>query len=140
MSLYTFQDKDWFDLFYKFPDSTTVQIDGRQEQSNPMYASDVVYFIDRYGNVKQFSCQDLQLICVRQCIFVGVEKNNDEAKKIHFHGSNKWDATADIIASKYSLSLISKQIRKKRDYRYVASQLIVCNLFLLPNLRLQKEE
>ena len=35
-------------------------------------------------------------------IFIGVEQNNDVAKRLFFRGSNKWDATTDIVANQYT--------------------------------------
>lgn len=41
-------------------------------------------FIKNHGSFKMFSGQ-------------GVEKNNDDAKRVLFHKSNKWDAARDIL-------------------------------------------
>ena len=41
-------------------------------------------FIKNYKSFKQFTGQ-------------GVEKNNDDAKRIFFQKSNKWDAARDVL-------------------------------------------
>ena len=44
----------------------------------------VPIFVEKYGCFKKFTGQ-------------GVEKNNDDAKRMLFHKSNKWDAAKDIL-------------------------------------------
>ena len=41
-------------------------------------------FVTDHGSLKMFTGQ-------------GVEKNNDDAKKLYFQKSNKWDATRDVL-------------------------------------------
>jgi hypothetical protein len=40
---------------------------------------------------------------------VGVEKKNDDCRRIHLFKSNKWDASRDVL-------LVSKRIEKLQDY------------------------
>ena len=92
------------------------------------------YFNDKYRRVKQFSCQGLQLICTKTYIhFIGVEKNNAIAMKIHFCGSNKQDTTTDTLANQYHPSLLCNHIRRIGGFMYVDSQLLI---FLLTKLKL----
>lgn len=67
-------------------------------------------FIDDHGPLKMFTGQ-------------GVEKNNDDAKKLYFQKSNKWDATRDVLqleARQYALRdherEKSKYTKRKTDY------------------------
>ena len=58
-------------------------------------ASPTIYqrFVSDHGSLKMFTGQ-------------GVEKNNDDAKKLYFQKSNKWDATRDVLqleAQQYAL-------------------------------------
>ncbi|CAB3998260.1 Hypothetical predicted protein [Paramuricea clavata] len=46
----------------------------------------VPVFIEKYGSIKQFTGQ-------------GVEKNNDDAKRMVFQKSNKWDSVKDILCT-----------------------------------------
>lgn len=44
----------------------------------------------------------------------GVEKNNDDAKKLYFQKSNKWDATRDVLQLEARQYALSGQEREKR--------------------------
>ncbi|XP_065895016.1 uncharacterized protein [Dysidea avara] len=81
--------------------------DGYQPNKITPYLHMVVhhfwYFIEKYDNVKQFSCQ-------------GVEKNNDAAKKTFFKNSNRWDGASDIIRNLYQRHLLRNRKRKVQDY------------------------
>lgn len=63
----------------------------------------VPIFINNYKNFKQFTGQ-------------GVEKNNDDAKKIFFHKSNKWDAAQDVLLLEHRQKLLQNCERQKRKY------------------------
>lgn len=61
------------------------------------------FFVRRHGCLKQFTGQ-------------GVEKNNDEAKKIFFNKSNKWDAVKDILQTESRQWDLRHQERQKATY------------------------
>ena len=46
----------------------------------------------------------------------GVEKNNDDAKKLYFQKSNKWDATRDVLLLESRQYALKHKERKKRRY------------------------
>ena len=47
----------------------------------------------------------------------GVEKNNDDAKKLYFRQSNRWNATQDILEKQYKTDALECHSRKRRSYR-----------------------
>ena len=49
-------------------------------------------------------------------LLIGVEKQNDESKKIYFNSSNKWDAPRDILATDYKLHVLNSIKRTTRKY------------------------
>jgi len=49
--------------------------------------------------------------------YKGVEKLNDDTKKIFFRSSNKWDPATDMLANEYKLETLSKHERRKRKYK-----------------------
>ena len=61
------------------------------------------FFVQKHGCLKQFTGQ-------------GVEKNNDDAKRIHFHKSNKWDAARDILCTESRQWELKHHERKKATY------------------------
>ena len=46
----------------------------------------------------------------------GVEKNSDDAKKLYFQKSNKWDATRDVLQLEARQYALHGQEREKRKY------------------------
>ena len=46
----------------------------------------------------------------------GVEKNNDDAKKLYFQKSNKWDATQEVLQLEARQYALRHQEREKRTY------------------------
>ena len=49
--------------------------------------------------------------------YKGVEKLNDDMKKIFFRSSNKWDPATDMLANEYKLATLNKHERRKRKYK-----------------------
>ena len=89
--------------------------------------------IQQHGSLWKFSCQGnyiepIMLYHLGYCIFaydqrnklslllIGVEKQNDESKKIYFNSSNKWDAPRDILATDYKLHVLNSIKRTTRKY------------------------
>jgi len=65
---------------------------------------------------------------------IGVEKNNDLAKKTYFRNSNKWDSAADIIKHQYQLWLLKNRKRKIGAYwlvYYFCIHAYVCRINIL---------
>lgn len=63
----------------------------------------VPYFIKKHGCFKRFTGQ-------------GAEKNNDNAKRILFQKSNKWDAVKDILFMENRQWDLKKHERDKGNY------------------------
>lgn len=55
-------------------------------------------------------CIHLLLICI------GVEKNNDDAKRIFYRSINKWDASSDILATEHRIHQLKGRKRTPHDY------------------------
>ena len=51
----------------------------------------------------------------------GVEKKNDDCKRVFFRSSNKWNASADILIHEEKVDQLTVYQRKKRAYKYVAN-------------------
>ena len=47
----------------------------------------------------------------------GVEKNNDDCRRIHLQKSNKWDASKDILLVEKRLEMLSDLERTPREYK-----------------------
>ena len=63
----------------------------------------VPIFLKNYSSFKQFTGQ-------------GVEKNNDDTKKIFFQKSNKWDAARDVLLHESRQIALKHNERNKRTY------------------------
>lgn len=50
-------------------------------------------------------------------IILGVEKKNDDCRKIHLHRSNKWDAAKDALLVLFRQELLTGHERTPRKYR-----------------------
>lgn len=76
--------KDWVNLFCSLGNKRT----GYGEKNVTCYMHSMVFHVPeamkRHSNVKQFTGQ-------------GVEKNNDNARRVLRRKSNNWDSPADII-------------------------------------------
>ena len=59
--------------------------------------------IKQFSTMKQFTGQ-------------GVEKNNDDAKRIFFQKSNKWDAARDVLLLESRQLALQSHEREKRKY------------------------
>ena len=76
--------KAWVELFCSLRGTRPGYLKARVTPYMHMMVYDVPFFVQRYGCFKKFSGQ-------------GVEKNNDDAKRMLFHKSNKWDGAKDIL-------------------------------------------
>ena len=54
--------------------------------------------------------------CLKMFTGQGVEKNKDDAKKLYFQKSNKWDATRDVLQLEARQYALRGQEREKRKY------------------------
>lgn len=63
----------------------------------------VPHVIKNFSTMKQFTGQ-------------GVEKNNDDAKRVFFQKSNKWDAARDVLQSESRQIALQSYEREKRRY------------------------
>ena len=52
----------------------------------------------------------------RQFTGQGIEKNNDNAKKLYFQKSNKWDATWDDLRLEHKQEALKHYEREKRQH------------------------
>lgn len=107
-------DSDFFlDIFHKSKDFVNLfcslgglRIGYEQKRVTP-YMHALVYhvpmFIKNHKNFKQFTGQ-------------GIEKNNDDAKKIYFQKSNKWDAARDVLLLEHRQETLKHCEREKRQY------------------------
>lgn len=50
-------------------------------------------------------------------MLTGVEKNNDDCRRIHLQKSNKWDAASDVVLVSKRLETLDKFERIPRSYR-----------------------
>jgi E3 ubiquitin-protein ligase DOA10 len=50
------------------------------------------------------------------CFSIGVEKNNDDIRRIHLQKSNQWDAAKDVLLVSKRLEALSDLDRKRRTY------------------------
>lgn len=64
----------------------------------------IPFFIEKHGGFKKFSGQ-------------GVEKNNDDAKRILFQKSNKWEAAKDILNTESRQWELRHHEREKATYK-----------------------
>lgn len=103
--------------------------DGYKPKGVTLYLHSMVFhfsfFIEKYHNVKQFSCQGwysrtYSIMTIILCSeHSGVEKKNDMAKKSYFRNSNKWDSATDILKHDYQSWLLRDRKRKIGKYRFV---------------------
>ena len=61
------------------------------------------FLVQKHGCLKKFTGQ-------------GVEKNNDDAKRIFFQNSNKWDAAKDILCTESRQWDLKQHEREKATY------------------------
>ena len=58
-----------------------------------------------------------KLLITHKCTCTGVEKNNDDCRRIHLHKSNKWDAATDVLLVSKRLETLSDCQRTPREYK-----------------------
>ncbi|CAB3981176.1 Hypothetical predicted protein, partial [Paramuricea clavata] len=78
--------KKWIELFCSLRQK---RVGYRRDNVTPymhIMCYHVPVFIEKYGSIKQFTGQ-------------GVEKNNDDAKRMVFQKSNKWDSVKDVLCT-----------------------------------------
>ena len=63
----------------------------------------VPMFLRKHGSLKQFTGQ-------------GFEKNNDDAKRIFYQKSNKWDGARDVLLHEHRQLALKHHERTKRKY------------------------
>jgi hypothetical protein len=106
-------DDFYLDIFRKAKDFISlfcsvggVRIGYEKKRVTP-YMHALVYhvpiFIKNYKKFRHFTGQ-------------GVEKNNDDAKKIYYQKSNRWDGARDVLLVENRQQLLSHCEREKRQY------------------------
>lgn len=76
--------KAWVELFCSLRGTRPGYLKARVTPYMHMMVYHVPFFVQKYGCFEKFSGQ-------------GVEKNNDDANRMLFHKSNKWDGAKDIL-------------------------------------------
>ena len=119
------QGQDWVNLFV----SLESQSDGYQPSNVTPHMHILVQhvpdFISKHRNLQLFSCQGTYFACSYEMILyfmyticlLGVEKLNDDAKKIFFRSSNKWDPAKEMLSNDYKLEKLQNYRRKKCTYK-----------------------
>ena len=95
--------KAWIKLFCSLKDLRPGYTRARVTPYMHLMVYHVPYFVQNYGCFKQFTGQ-------------GVEKNNDDAKRVMFHKSNKWDAATDILRTESRQWDLKEREREKGTY------------------------
>ncbi|CAB3982422.1 Hypothetical predicted protein [Paramuricea clavata] len=103
MTDYHGKTKEWINLFISLRD----KMNGYKKANITPYMHIMVYhipkFFELYKTVKVFTGQ-------------GVERNNDVARNIVLHKSNKFDSTGDILKLESRQWELKNQERSKRTY------------------------
>ncbi|XP_028418693.1 uncharacterized protein LOC114544180 [Dendronephthya gigantea] len=97
------QSKQFIELFCSLGGSRLGYNKARVTPYMHSLAYHVPIFIRDHISFKQFTGQ-------------GVERNNDDAKKVFFQKSNKWDGARDVLLLEARQELLQKCERKKRKY------------------------
>ena len=95
--------KQWLELFCSLKKYRTGYENRRVTPYMHIMCYHVPLFIQNHGCFKKFTGQ-------------GVEKNNDDAKRILFQKSNKWDAAKDILFMESRQWDLREHERKKGNY------------------------
>ncbi|EDO31028.1 predicted protein [Nematostella vectensis] len=95
--------KAWIELFSKLGAKRVGYGNARVTPYMHAVPYHIPQFILSHGPIIQFSGQ-------------GVEKNNDDAKRIYFQKSNKWDAAKDILLLESRQKSLEHHEREKRKY------------------------
>ena len=61
-------------------------------------------------------------------ILSGIEKNNDDCRRIHLNKSNKWDAPADVLLVSRRIERLSRHQRTPRSYNKRNAEYWHCDL------------
>ncbi|XP_028516288.1 uncharacterized protein LOC114575505 [Exaiptasia diaphana] len=103
ISKYFKKATQWISLFTSIGGTST----GYQKARVTPYMHGMVYhvphFMRKHTGVKQFTGQ-------------GVEKNNDDCRRIHLQKSNKWDAAKDVLLVSKRLEALASYERTPRSY------------------------
>lgn len=97
------EGKAWIELFCTLRHARPGYRKARVTPYMHVMAYHVPTFVEKYGCFKTFTGQ-------------GVEKNNDDAKRMLFHKSNKWDAAKDILCIESRQWELKECERKKGVY------------------------
>ncbi|XP_048580720.1 uncharacterized protein LOC125561179 [Nematostella vectensis] len=95
--------KAWIELFSKLGAKRVGYGNARVTPYMHAVPYHIPKFILSHGPIIQFSGQ-------------GVEKNNDDAKRIYYQKSNKWDAAKDILLLESRQKSLEHHEREKRKY------------------------
>ena len=96
-------EKKFIDLFCSLADKKISY--GKQRVTPYMHTLPyhVPLVMKKFSTMKQFTGQ-------------GVEKNNDDTKRIFFQKSNRWDATKDVLLLESRQLALQSHEREKRKY------------------------
>lgn len=97
------QAKAWIDLFCSLKGLRSGYERPRVTPYMHVLVYHIPFFVEKHGCIKKFTGQ-------------GVEKNNDDAKRVLFHKSNKWDAAKDILFTESRQWDLKHHERKKGQY------------------------
>jgi hypothetical protein len=61
-------------------------------------------------------------LSVHYSLFIGIEKNNDDCRRIHLAKSNKWDAAKDVLLVSKRVETLSSLHRTPRMYQKLNAQ------------------
>ena len=95
--------KAWIDLFCSLRGARPGYTRPRVTPYMHLIPYHLPFFVQRHGCPKKFTGQ-------------GVEKNNDDAKRIFFQNSNKWDAAKDILLTESRQWDLRHHEREKGTY------------------------
>lgn len=116
------QAKAWIDLFCSLKGLRSGYERPRVTPYMHVLVYHIPFFVEKHGCLKKFTSQ-------------GVEKNNDDAKRVLFHKFNKWDAAKDILFTESSQWDLKHHERKKGQY--TKRKLEYCDSEI-PEIRKQK--
>ncbi|KXJ10506.1 hypothetical protein AC249_AIPGENE18777 [Exaiptasia diaphana] len=104
IKVYLIKPTSWVNLFT----SLGGKLQGYKKTSVTPYMHTMVYhvptFMKLHNGIKKFTGQ-------------GVEKLNDDCRRIHLYKSNKWDAAKDVLQVGKRLELLSDMERQPRPYK-----------------------
>lgn len=68
------------------------------------------------------------IIYLKNYILSGIEKNNEDCRRIHLNKSNKWDAPADVLLVSKRIERLNRHQRTPRSYNKRNSEYWDCEL------------